>query len=105
VSRYEQRSARTIPSRIIATCFGLVSFAAALIVGVVADNAAVTILWRALLLMIAGAIVGWVIGAISQRTVDDHIEAYKRANPIPENMSADQAQGEEADRAVTADTA
>lgn len=33
--------------------------------------------------MIVGWIVGLAIGAIAQRTIDEHIEQYKQQNPIP----------------------
>lgn len=79
-----QRSARTIPSRIIATCFALVSFAAASVVGVAVGNQASTIVWRATVVMVLGWVVGRAIGAIAQHTVDDHIEAYRKQNPVPE---------------------
>lgn len=51
--------------------------------GVVAGNSATTILWRAFVVMVAGLIVGSAVGAIAQRTVDDHIRQYKNEHPIP----------------------
>ena len=31
-------------------------------------------------------LVGRVIGGIAMRVVHDHVEAYKRANPIPDDL-------------------
>ncbi len=39
--------------------------------------------------MLVGWLVGLVIGTITQRTIDDHIAAFKQQNPIPgEEVSA-----------------
>ncbi len=79
-----------VPSRVIATCFALVSFAAALLVGVAAGNTAETIIVRAMVLMIVAWCVGRIVGAIAQRTVDEHIEQYKQQHPI-ETDDADES--------------
>ncbi len=72
-----------IPSRVIATCFALIGFAAAVIVGLAASNSSITILWRALAVMILCWIVGRPIGALTQRSVEAHIAEYKQRHPIP----------------------
>lgn len=72
-----------IPSRVIASCFALVSFAAAVLEGAAVGNPLLTILLRATVIMIIAWAVGSAIGAVAQRTVDQHIEAYRQANPIP----------------------
>ena len=71
-----------VPSRVIATCFALVSFAAALLVGMAAGNSAATIIVRATVLLIVAWCVGRIVGAIAQRTVDEHVEQYKQQHPI-----------------------
>lgn len=78
-----------IPSRVIATCFALVSFAAALLIGLHSGNSAGVLIWRATLVMVVCWIVGRVVGAVAQRVVDEHIESYKREHPIP----GDEAEG------------
>jgi len=72
-----------ITSRVIATSFALISFAAALFVGILADNPLKTIIGRALFVMIFSYVIGSIIGAIAHRTVQLHIERHKRVNPIP----------------------
>ncbi|MEM9915310.1 MAG: hypothetical protein AAF911_10135 [Planctomycetota bacterium] len=72
-----------ITSRVIATCFALISFAAALIVGILAENPLQTILLRALFTMIVCYTIGLVIGMIAQSTVQKHIEQHKLEFPIP----------------------
>jgi len=72
-----------ITSRVIATCFALTSFAAALIVGIMAENPLLTILLRALFTMIVCYMIGLVIGSIAQNAVQKQIEEHKRNNPIP----------------------
>ncbi len=72
-----------ITSRVIATCFALTSFAAALIVGLMAANPLLTILLRALFTMIVCYVIGLVIGMVAQSVVQKHIEQHKREHPIP----------------------
>ncbi|MEM1110069.1 MAG: hypothetical protein AAGH99_15395 [Planctomycetota bacterium] len=72
-----------ITSRVIATCFALTSFAAALIVGWLAQNPLQTILLRALFTMIVCYAIGLVIGVILQGIVHKQIEQHKSENPIP----------------------
>lgn len=66
----------------IATCFALISFAAALGVGVQAGNDTLTILWRALILMAAAWGIGLVVGTIAMRTVEEHLSLYRVEHPI-----------------------
>lgn len=72
-----------ITSRVIATCFALTSFAAALIVGIMAENPLQTILLRALFTMIVCYVIGLIIGLVAQSTVKKHIEQHKLDYPIP----------------------
>jgi len=78
-----------IPSGVIATCFALVCFAGAVIVGLAAGNPALTILWRSLLVMLGAWLIGRVVGAIAQRAVDEHVEQYRRQHPLPGEEQAE----------------
>jgi len=81
-----------IPARIIATCFALFCFAGALILGVLAGHVLLTIMSRALLVLILAYLIGRVIGGVAQYVVDQHVREYKKRNPIPdENMAAENA--------------
>ncbi|MFA9478668.1 hypothetical protein ACERK3_10205 [Phycisphaerales bacterium AB-hyl4] len=101
-----------IPSRVIASSFALVSFAAALLIGLLSGNSAGVLIWRATLVMIACWIIGRIVGAIAQRVVDEHIERYKQEHPIPGDEVEDAMAGvaetsngegqDRADRAVAA---
>lgn len=68
----------------IATSFALVSFATAVVVGVYVGNDLYTVIGRAAVIMFGCYLVGLGIGRIAQWTVDDHIEKYQHANPIPQ---------------------
>ena len=74
-------------ARVIATIFALVSFAAALIVGHQAGNPMVTILSRALLIMLGCYLVGRVIGGVAHATVNHHLDHYRAQYPMPEGMA------------------
>jgi len=86
-----------IPSRLIATCFALVCFAGAVIVGVAAGNSAMTILWRALLVMVGAWLVGQAVGAVMQHTLDQQLETYRRQNPLPGEAVASVGETEESE--------
>ena len=77
-----------MPSKIIATCFALGCFACAMVVGVLAGNSANTIIMRAMFVMFPAWIVGRVVGGIAERVIIEHIDQYKRANPIPDDHQA-----------------
>jgi len=72
-----------IPAKVIATCFALIGFAAAIVVGVAADNDALTILWRALIVMLVAWPIGRLFGGVAQRACDESILAHKQKYPIP----------------------
>jgi hypothetical protein len=82
-----------IPSRVIAVCFGLVAFAIALVMGLAVGNEPVVILQRAILAMLGCMLVGWVVGVVAQRAVQDRIDAYKKENPLPLERDQEQAAG------------
>lgn len=71
-----------MPTRLIATSFALTAFAAAVLAGIVADNPASTVLWRALLAMVGCYVAGALIGAIASRALEDQIDRYKQAHPL-----------------------
>lgn len=83
VSVRRQRSA-AIPARVIATCFSLSCFLATAIVGSVARNPAWSVLLWGVVVMVVAYPIGWIIGLVMQRCVNDQIERHKEANPIPE---------------------
>jgi len=72
----------TISARVIATCFALGSFTAALLIGAAVGNEPLTILWRATVAMGLCWLIGLVVGQVMQRSVDDHVERYKQSHPI-----------------------
>ncbi|MBI1336371.1 MAG: hypothetical protein GC164_05355 [Phycisphaera sp.] len=83
-----------IPSRVIAACFALAGFTAAILVGLYVRLDADTAILRAIVVMVACYISGRLVGHVAQRVVDDHIQAYRASNPIPKNdyeIEAEQA--------------
>jgi hypothetical protein len=75
-----------IPSRLIATCFALASFLAALSVGLAAGNDPATILTRAILVLVGCYLVALPIGSLAQWAMYHHIEHFKQTHPIPETI-------------------
>ena len=99
-----------IQGRVIAACFAIVAFVAALAVGLVSGNAPSTVIVRATVVMVLCWIIGQGIGALLQYVIDDDIDLYKRSRPLPpmtplseqEPDAGDQAsQAQEAQPAVT----
>ncbi len=78
----------TIPAKIIATCFALVAFAAALVIGALVGNPLGTVLFRALVAMCICWLVGYLVGLVAQRTVELNIARYKQAHPIVADADA-----------------
>ena len=71
-----------MPSHLIATCFAIVAFATALVVGLAAQNPTLTILYRATLALFFCYSIGRIFGYIAQKAVDENVEQVKEANPI-----------------------
>lgn len=71
----------------------LASFAGAVFVGLVAGNPAVVILTRALVVMLLAWLVGWLVGKLAVHFVQQAIDAYLTANPLPQ-PTADHGQGQ-----------
>ena len=92
-----------IAAKVIATCFALVAFAAALIVGIAVGNPAGTVLWRALLTLALCWPIGYVVGSIAGHMNHTAIEAYKKQNPMEEDPTAgdDSSSPVELDSAAT----
>jgi hypothetical protein len=84
-----------IPSRLIATAFALVCFTAAVIVGLAVGNTAVTVLWRALLIMLGAWLIGQIIGGIFQHTLDQHVAEYRKQHPLPGEGTSDNEPAEQ----------
>jgi len=79
-----------IPAKVIATCFALLTFVAAVVVGFAAGNAMFTVVWRATIVMVVCWVVGRIVGGVAQSSIERHIEQYKRTHPIPEELSVDE---------------
>ena len=92
----ESKGVLGIPSRVIATSFALVAFAAAAVMGVYVGNDIFTVLWRAAVIMLICYLIGRGVGAVAQWTVDDHISRYRKRHPIP---------GQAPDEAITREPA
>jgi hypothetical protein len=72
-----------IQGRVIAACFAIVTFVAALAVGLASGNPPGTVIVRATVVMIICWIIGQGIGALLQYVIDDDIDLYKRSRPLP----------------------
>jgi tetrahydromethanopterin S-methyltransferase subunit C len=68
----------------IASVFALAAFAVAIVAGLASGNPTSSILLRAIIAMLACYPVGLVVGHITQRVIQDHVEAHRQANPAPE---------------------
>jgi len=68
---------------VVATCFALVGFAAAVTVGTVVGSAMGVVILHGLLIMFICWIIGHAVGVLTQRTVDQHIKQYKELFPMP----------------------
>jgi len=58
--------------------FGLLAFAAAILAGLLAGNSAGTVLTRALLSLVAAALIGQAAGAALKVVLRDHLQSKKR---------------------------
>ncbi|RMH19953.1 MAG: hypothetical protein D6698_05080 [Gammaproteobacteria bacterium] len=73
----------------IASCFSLVCFAAAIVVGIHVGNTPQTVLLRAVLVMIICWPIGYLVGLVAQRAIMDQINRYKQEHPIPDESSVE----------------
>jgi predicted lysophospholipase L1 biosynthesis ABC-type transport system permease subunit len=74
---------------VIASCFALLSFAAAIVVGIRAGNTTQTILVRATAIMLVCWVIGLAVGAVAQWAIMEHVGRYKRNHPIPDDSLPD----------------
>ena len=77
---------RAISSRVVATCFALISFAAAVLVGIQSGNDAANVILRAVAVILVCYFVGLVIGSVANRAIEDHVARYKKTHPIPQTV-------------------
>lgn len=68
----------------IAGCFALSAFAVGVLAGLASDNPAPQVLGRAIICMLVCYPVGLVIGMVCVRVIAAHVEAHRKANPIPD---------------------
>lgn len=78
-----------VPAKVIATVMGLGAFGVAIIAGLAVDNPADHILSRALISMFVCNIVGFLVGALAERTVTDSIGTYVNSLPLHEQLADD----------------
>lgn len=72
-----------VATKVIAASFGLTAFAVGIVAGLLSGNATDTILIRSLIAMVIANGVGWVIGAIGERTINEALEtAEKQAKNV-----------------------
>ncbi len=74
---------RSVPGRVIASCFALCGFAVAMLSGLDASVTPATALARGLVSMVACFVVGAVIGAAAERCIREHFESFVQSNPLP----------------------
>ncbi|MEM6392302.1 MAG: hypothetical protein AAF797_05975 [Planctomycetota bacterium] len=77
-----------MPGRVIATIFAFAAFAASLVYGAYLGVSSFTLMTTAMMVMLACYAVGRFGGYVIQRCVDDHIERYRAAHPIPDEEAA-----------------
>ena len=80
----------SVVSRVIAGCFALAAFAVAVVSGLAGMNPPTVVLGRALIIMLLCYPVGFLVGLICQRAIDEHHHAFESANPVPEDPTQGQ---------------
>lgn len=79
---------RGMPTKVVGGCLGLGAFAIAIVCGLAADNNADEILTRAILSMLGCNLLGLAIGAVAERTIEEHLASHKALNPIAAETAA-----------------
>lgn len=74
-------------TQMIATFMALTAFAIACVAGLIAHNPSNVVLFRSLGAMLACYFVGLILGTIGDYIVRQHIEGYRKTNPIPQPIS------------------
>ena len=75
---------RIVPSYVIAACVALAAFVVATLAGLASGNSAASILFRALLAMLACYPVGLLVGMACQRVIREQLDVHRAANPVPQ---------------------
>lgn len=70
-------------SRVMAGCLAMAAFAVAIIAGLASGNPAVLVLGRALVAMILCYPVGFVVGIVCERVIEQHRDQYEQDHPVP----------------------
>ena len=83
ISHNSSNGVLAIPARVIATSFALACFAGTLCFGLYNGNDAPSIMFSALIVGFFALLVGFMIGAIMLRSVNEQIERHRANNPIP----------------------
>lgn len=72
-------------SRVVGTSTALTAFAVAVVAGMTAGNAAGRTLLVAIVSMFICHILGSIVGSVAERVINEHLTAYRAANPVPES--------------------
>src|SRR5882672_11151543 len=67
-----------VATKVIGASCGLTAFAVGVLAGLFADNPPQTILLRAIVALFVGQVVGFIIGAIGERTVGEALSRYQK---------------------------
>jgi len=86
-------------TKVIAGTLGLSGFGVAILAGLAAGNDAGTVLTRGLVAMLACYGTGFVLGTISERTVNEYVESH-RAAAAAASASAGELAGDNSNRTV-----
>lgn len=72
------------PARMASAIVALTAFALAVVVGIAAGNPGDQVLFRAIVCMFVGQIVGWGAGTAAEIALREHIRTFRDARPVPE---------------------
>lgn len=72
----------TSSAKTVAGCLGLAGFAIALLSGLAAGSEAHLVLTRAIVSMFVCFLVGYVIGVVGERAVDEAAEKFRTDHPV-----------------------
>lgn len=71
------------PARMASAIVALTAFALAVVVGIAAGNPGEQVLFRAIVCMFVGQIVGWGVGTAAEVALREHIHAFRATRPVP----------------------
>lgn len=77
-----------VSTRVIAACCGLGGFAIAILAGMSADNPLDEVLTRAMVSMFGCAALGFILGSIAERTVQNALRTYIAGSKAPTHAPA-----------------